>query len=202
MKRLLARLMKVLLGEGPVPRYGAEVPCSVADFGEEEALSKSQMASLRKLIELLAAGLGAERARAMGERAIQVFEPWDDASGAFASGTSLGVGHTLAMYMDWNGTSEFEWNANRIFETLEFTDRWHWSPDDEDRSIPAAFRALEKWLSLRGYHMWHVNTGGDNALAFPVELKDAMLAGRLARDAGMDLFTMKDSESHYGAGPA
>ena len=202
MKKLLSRMMNALQGEGRAPRYGTEVPCAVADFGEKRALSELQVASLRKLIELLAARLGTERASAIAERAIQAFEPWDEADMAFLSGTSLGVGHTLSIYLDWNDSSEVDWIVNRILETLEIPDRWHWGADGGDGSIPAAFRALEEWLSLRGYQMRHVNTGGDNALAVPVELKDAILAERLARDAGMDLFTLKDSEPYYGAGPA
>ncbi len=61
-----------------------------------------------------------------------------------------------------------------------------------------ALRVLENWLSLQGYHLWHVLTDGDDMLAFPVKTKDAVLAEKLAREGGMILFTLNDAEPYYG----
>lgn len=206
MKGLFLRLMQTIRGDDRIPRYGAEAQPGEAAFDEEPALSERQLESLRKLIELLAERLGAERATTMATRAIEAADPddfGDDAAMAFASGTGININgdEFLSIYVDWKWSGEVEWHVNRIFETLELPHRWRWQSDDGNRSIPAAFKALEEWLSPRGYHLWHVKTDGDDALAFPVEAHNAPLAKQLANSAGMDLFTLEEAEPYYGPIP-
>ncbi|MEA9581031.1 hypothetical protein VC218_19660 [Xanthomonas nasturtii] len=201
MSQFFLRMMRALLGSGTVPRYGVEVSESEAHFDEEVILSKRQIACLRKLVKLLATRLGAKRAEAIASQASQAFSRNDDVPMAFASGTNLGAEHPLSIYVDWNGSSEVEWQINRIFEALELPDRWRWTSEGADRSMFSVLRALEQWLYARGYHLWHVKTDGDDALVFPVELEDAALAEQFAKDAGMILFTLAAAEPHYGTAP-
>ncbi|XQA78911.1 DUF6630 family protein [Xanthomonas sacchari] len=197
MRRFFAHMRQKLCGGGVAPRYGVESKDFAADFDGEELLDEFQVASIRALVELLAERLGAERAAALALRASQAFETEDSSAMAFATATSLKPDCALSIYVDWNASSEVEWQVNRIFETLELPDRWRWAPG-EDRSMAEALRVLENWLSLQGYHLWHVLTDGDDMLAFPVKTKDAVLAEKLAREGGMILFTLNDAEPYYG----
>lgn len=201
MSHFFSRMMQALLGNGTAPRYGVEVPESEAHFDEEATLSKRQIARLRKLVKLLATRLDAERAEAIASQACQAFGRECDVTMAFVSGTNLEVEHPLSIYVDWNGGSEVKSQINRIFEALELPDRWSWSPEGSDRSMFSVLRALEQWLSTRGYHLWHIKTDGDDLLAFPVELGDAALAEQFAKDAGMILFTLAGAETYYGIDP-
>jgi len=191
MKELWSRMKQALLGD--VETHGID-----PDFDEEDALRPSQLTSLGKLVELLASKLGAERAAAFAQQAMQVADRNMGEAMAFASATNLDVELPLSLYLDWNGSDEVERKINRVLQTLEVNERWHWKPDLTGQSMQATFKSLEDWLRPRGYHMWHVNTDGDDALLFPIELKDAELAARLADEFGMQLFTLAESAPYYG----
>ncbi len=134
----------------------------------------------------------------MSLKASTRFDLESDAAMAFANGTNLEVDFALSIYVDWNGAEEMEWQVNRIFETLELPYRWAWEPEESNMSISMAFQKLERWLAIRGYSLWLVKTDGDDALAFPVETRNAVVAERIAKKAGMFLFTIENSEPYYG----
>lgn len=199
MKALWSRMKQALWGEPPVPTYYVGTQDFYPDFDEEDALTPSRLASLGKLVELLASRLGADRANALAKRAIQAADKNMGEAIAFASGTTIDETLALSLYLDWGGSDGVEWQINRVLETLEVDERWRWDPDAVDRSMPATFKSLEDWLALHGYHMWHVKTEGDDALLFPIERKNVELAARLAGEFGLQLFTLAESEPYYGA---
>lgn len=198
MKGMFSRLMALLRDDAPTPRYGTEGGTDDDDAIAASGLGSAHKAALADLVALLAARLGSERAAAMATRAVQTIEPHSDAAMAFANGTNLEVEDMLSIYVDWKGDAEVEWQANRIFETLELPDRWQWRPAREHASPRAAFQALEDWLAPRGYRVWHVMTDGDDVLAFPVLLEHADLARQLADKAGFGVFALQDADPYYG----
>lgn len=190
--------MQAFRSDPTVSRDGNEVLQREEAFGEEEALTRAQQSALQQLVALLAAPLGEARARDIAARACEAAAGEGYPPIAFAMGTNLEVEHILSIYVDWKASDEIAWQANRIFETLELPDRWDWNAGDVPQSMTPVFRDLGQWLSARGYHLWHVETDGDDALAFPVEHKNAAQAQRLAREAGMALFTIEEAARYYG----
>ncbi|MBB6580197.1 hypothetical protein [Ralstonia solanacearum] len=85
---------------------------------------------------------------------------------------------TLAIWVDWKASDEIEWQANALLDTLGIAARWEWTRDPSEHTVPIGLLDFGNWLRPHGYHLMHVETGGDDYFAFPIRaaLLDEALA--------------------------
>ncbi len=88
------------------------------------------------------------------------------------------VAWTLTIWVDWKASDEIEWQANRLLDTLGIAARWEWTRAPDEHTVPIGLLDFGDWLRPHGYHLLHVETGGDDDFAFPIQaaLLDEALA--------------------------
>ncbi|MHA6886736.1 DUF6630 family protein [Ralstonia pseudosolanacearum] len=88
------------------------------------------------------------------------------------------VAWTLAIGVDWKASDEIAWQANALLDTLGIAARWEWTRDPSEHTVAIGLLDFGDWLRPHGYHLLHVDTGGDEYFAFP--LRAALLDEALA----------------------
>ncbi len=97
---------------------------------------------------------------------------------------------TLAIWVDWKASDEIEWQANALLDTLGIAARWEWTRDPSEHTVPIGLLDFGNWLRPHGYHLMHVETGGDDYFAFPI--RAALLDEALAHAACAGLKVEQD----------
>lgn len=121
-------------------------------------------------------------------------QPGDDIADllvwAIARDPGEDVAWTLAIWVDWKASDEIEWQANALLDTLGIAARWEWTRDPSEHTVPIGLLDFGNWLRPHGYHLMHVETGGDDYFAFPI--RAALLDEALMHAASAGLKVEQD----------
>lgn len=88
--------------------------------------------------------------------------------GPIARAPGEDVAWTLTIWVDWKASDEIEWQANTLLDTLGIAARWEWTRAPNEHTVPIGLLDFGDWLRPHGYHLMHVETGGDDYFAFPI----------------------------------
>ncbi|CAH0446057.1 hypothetical protein LMG10661_02181 [Ralstonia syzygii subsp. syzygii] len=138
--------------------------------------------ALAEFARLVAAPLGNTEADRLAAWVRTGGQPGDDIAEllvwAIARDPGEDVAGTLTIWVDWKASDEIEWQANRLLDTLGAAARWEWTRAPDEHTVPIGLLDFGDWLRPHGYHLLHVETGGDDYFAFPIQvtLLDAALA--------------------------
>ena len=202
MLNLFKRLISKWNEEIPEPSYGAETRWVDETLDESIPPEESEVEGFKRFMMLLTSRLGSETSTLISKRAIHDFESGkESAEGAFLNGTNLELDqkdHILSIYVDWKSYDEIEWQANRILRNLGIEDHWSWDPEVSGKSVPAGLFNLDDWLKQHGFCLLHINTYGDDANAFPIEIESTSEVISLAKRAGIVTYSSEGIRPIYG----
>lgn len=151
-----------------------------------------EIEALKKLVTLLTEQLGEKTQSLVLKKVIDLSISEDDPVYLFGMATSLGLDEDafpLSIYVDWKASNEIEWQANRILQALGISDEWLHIKNGDVQTAPSVLLNFDSWLKRHDYCLLHVDTGGDEFLAFSVKQSNVLIALSLAKDAGMDVRT-------------
>ncbi|ARU21677.1 hypothetical protein ACNRBS_00295 [Ralstonia pseudosolanacearum] len=168
----------------PAPAREAEAGALSDDDILRESFSPPAEAieALAEFARRVAAPLGNTEADRLATRVRAGGQPGDDVAdllvGAIARDPEADVAWTLAIGVDWKASDEIAWQANALLDTLGITARWEWTRDPSEHTVAIGLLDFGDWLRPHGYHLLHVDTGGDDYFAVPLRatLLDEALA--------------------------
>ncbi|MDC6178388.1 hypothetical protein C2I33_20045 [Ralstonia solanacearum] len=150
--------------------------------------------ALAEFARLVATPLGSTEADRLVAWVRTGGQPGDDIAEllvwAIARDPGEDVAWTLAIWVDWKASDEIEWQANALLDTLGIAARWEWTRDPSEHTVPIGLLDFGNWLRPYGYHLMHVETGGDDYFAFPIRV--ALLDEALAHAACAGLKVEQD----------
>ncbi len=150
--------------------------------------------TLAEFARLVATPLGSTEANRLVAWVRTGGQPGDDIADllvwAIARDPGEDVAWTLAIWVDWKASDEIEWQANALLDTLGIAARWEWTRAPSEHTVPIGLLDFGDWLRPHGYHLMHVETGGDDYFAFPI--RAALLDEALAHAACAGLKVEQD----------
>lgn len=176
----MLKLLKRLFSRA---QANAVEPLSDADILREYVSPSAEAVdALAAFTRLVAPPLGNTEVDQLAARVRTGGQPGDDAAdllvGAIARDPAADVAWMLAIGVDWKASDEIAWQANALLDTLGIAARWEWTRAPSEHTVPIGLLDFGDWLHPHGYHLLHVDTGGDEYFAFP--LRTALLDEALA----------------------